>query len=124
MAVLFERVAKPLGAKDIPGCWLAGLRLVAFDGTCPDVPDTPANESHLGAPADEGRTIAVPPSPSRRALAKYGIQTIFVAMIGPYTTSEAALSSELIGGLRSGMLCLADRGFYSFKGGKRLWDWG
>ena len=34
MALLFERVAKPLGAKDTPGCWLAGRRLVANDGTC------------------------------------------------------------------------------------------
>ncbi|MHB8274612.1 MAG: hypothetical protein ACYDC9_07610 [Dermatophilaceae bacterium] len=35
-------------------------------------------------------------------------------MIGPYTTSEAALSVELLGRLAPGMLALADRGFYAF----------
>ena len=40
---------------------------------------------------------------------------MFDAVIGPYTTSEAALSVELLGRLAPGMLCLADRGFYSFK---------
>ncbi len=39
---------------------------------------------------------------------------MFQAQIEPYTTSEAALSTELLGRLRPGMLCLADRGFYSF----------
>ncbi|MHB8274611.1 MAG: transposase domain-containing protein [Dermatophilaceae bacterium] len=50
MALLFERVAKPLGVKDTPGCWLAGRRLVAIDGTCLDLPDTPANDAFFGRP--------------------------------------------------------------------------
>lgn len=33
---------------------------------------------------------------------------MFDAVIGPYTTSEAALSVELLGRLAPGMLCLAD----------------
>src|SRR5450756_2714124 len=45
MALLFERVAKPLAAKDTPGCWLAGRRLVAIDGTCLD----PVSYTHLRA---------------------------------------------------------------------------
>jgi hypothetical protein len=49
------------------------------------------------------------------ALAECGTHAVFDAVIGPYTTSEAALSVELLGRLRPGMLCLADRGFYSFK---------
>ena len=50
MAMLFSRVAKPLAAADTPGCWLAGRRLVAIDGTCLDLPDTPANDAHFGRP--------------------------------------------------------------------------
>ena len=50
MKLLFERVAKPMGAKDTPGCWLAGRRLVAIDGTCLDLPDTPANDAFFGRP--------------------------------------------------------------------------
>ena len=50
MAVLFDRVAQPLAGPDTPGCWLAGRRLVAIDGTCVDLPDTPANDAHFGRP--------------------------------------------------------------------------
>ena len=50
MALLFSRVAKPLAAPDTPGCWLAGRRLVAIDGTCLDLPDTSANDAHFGRP--------------------------------------------------------------------------
>ena len=67
MALLFERVAKPLAAK---------ARVVA--------------------------------------LAECGTHAMFDAVIGPYTTSEAALSVELLGRLAPGMLALADRGFYAF----------
>ena len=115
MALLFERVAKPLGAKDTPGCWLAGRRLVAIDGTCLDLPDTPANDSHFGRPAvNKGERSAFPQA-RVVALAECGTHAIFDAVIGPYTTSEAALSAELLGRLAPGMLALADRGFYSFK---------
>ena len=50
MALLFERVAQPLAGAETPGCWLAGRRLVAIDGTCLDLPDTAANDSHYGRP--------------------------------------------------------------------------
>src|SRR5699024_12473074 len=39
---------------------------------------------------------------------------MFEAAISPYTTSEKELSAEVIAQLAPGMLCLADRGFYSF----------
>jgi len=115
MALLFERVAKPLAAKDTPGCWLAGRRLVAIDGTCLDLPDTPANDAFFGRPGvNKGERSAFPQA-RVVALAECGTHAMFEAVIGPYTSSEAALSVELLGRLAPGMLCLADRGFYSFK---------
>ena len=61
MAMLFSRVAKPLAAADTPGCWLAGRRLVAIDGTCLDLPDTPANDAHFGRPGVmKGERFAFP----------------------------------------------------------------
>ena len=114
MALLFERVAKPMAAKDTPGCWLAGRRLVAIDGTCLDLPDTPANDGFFGRPGVmKGERCAFPQA-RVVALAECGTHAIFDAVIGPYTTSEAALSAELLGRLGPGMVCLADRGFYSF----------
>jgi hypothetical protein len=115
MALLFERVAKPMAAQDTPGCWLAGRRLVAIDGTCLDLPDTPTNDSHFGRPGVMKGERSAFPQARVVALAECGTHAMFDAVIGPCTTSEAALSVELLGRLAPGMLCLADRGFYSFK---------
>jgi hypothetical protein len=114
MAKLFERVARPLAAEDTPGCWLAGRRLVAIDGTCVDLPDTGANDVFFGRPGVTKGERSAFPQARVVALGECGTHAMFEAVIGPYTTSEAALSVELLGRLRPGMLCLADRGFYSF----------
>lgn len=115
MARLFEKVAVPIATEDTPGCWLAGRRLVAIDGTCLDVPDTPVNDKHFGRPGvNKGERSAFPQA-RVVALAECGTHAIFDAAIGPYTTSENAASTELLERLEPGMLCLADRGFYSFK---------
>ena len=50
MAKLFELVARPLATEATPGCWLAGRRLVAIDGTCLDLADTAANDVFFGRP--------------------------------------------------------------------------
>ena len=50
MAVLFGRVAQPLGVEGTVGCWLAGRRLVAIDGTCLDLADSRANDEFFGRP--------------------------------------------------------------------------
>jgi hypothetical protein len=114
MALLFSRVAKPLAAADTPGCWLAGRRLVAIDGTCLDLPDTPANDAHFGRPGVMKGERSAFPQARVVALAECGTHAMFDAVIGPYTTSENAASAELLGRLEPGMLCLADRGFYGF----------
>ncbi len=114
MAVLFDRVAQPIAAVGTAGCWLAGRRLVAIDGTCLALADTPANDVHFGRPGvNKGERSAFPQA-RVIALAECGTHAIFDAVIGPYTTPENALSTELMGRLTPGMLCLADRGFYSF----------
>ncbi len=114
MALLFSRVAGPLAVKDTPGCWLAGRRLVAIDGTCLDLPDTPANDAHFGRPGVMKGERSAFPQARVVALAECGTHAMFDAVIGPYTTSENAASVELLGRLEPGMLCLADRGFYRF----------
>lgn len=114
MAVLFDRVAKPLAAPGTPGCFLAGRRLVAIDGTCLDLADTPANDAHFGRPGVTKGERSAFPQARVVAVAECGTHAIIDAVIGPYTTSENALSAELLGRLAPAMLCLADRGFYSF----------
>ena len=98
MALLFEGGPKPLAAQDAPGCRLAGRRLVAIDGACLDLPDTLANDTHLGAPVGQ-----------------CGPHAMFDAVIGPCTTSQNAARAQLLGRLEPGMSYLADLGFHSFK---------
>lgn len=115
MAKLFERVARPLATEGTPGCWLAGRRVVAIDGTCLDLADTPANDAFFGRPGvNKGERSAFPQA-RVVALAECGTHAMFDAELGPYTTSENALARQLVGRLEAGMLCVADRGFYSFE---------
>jgi hypothetical protein len=114
MARLFARVAAPIGGPDTPGCWLAGRRLVAIDGTCLDLADTLANDAHFGRPGVMKGERAAFPQARLVAVAECGTHAIFDAVIGAYTESESALSGQLLGRLSPGVLCLADRGFYSF----------
>src|SRR5665647_1876111 len=87
LAALFERVARPIGAEQTPGVWLAGRRLVAIDGMCLDVADTAANTAHFGRPGVNKSEQAA--FPQARVVA-------------------------LLDHLEPGMLLLADRGFFSY----------
>jgi hypothetical protein len=114
LAALFERVARPIGAEQSPGVWLAGRRLVAVDGTCLDVADTPANTAHFARPGVNKGEQAAFPQARVVALAECGTHAVFAAEIGTYSQSEAALTEPLLDRLEPGMLLLADRGFFSY----------
>ncbi len=111
---LFDRVARPLAGGSTPGSWLAGRRLVAIDGTTLDVADSVANDEFFGRPGvNKGERSAFPQA-RLVALAECGTHAIFDAELGPYTTSELALSKDLVDRLEPGMVLLADRGFTGF----------
>ncbi|MGL5824619.1 MAG: IS4 family transposase [Nocardioides sp.] len=114
LAALFERVAEPIGTADTPGVWLAGRRLVAIDGTCLDVADTPVNAEHFGRPGVNKGEQAAFPQARVVALAECGTHAIFAAEIGTYAESEATLTEPLLELLEPGMLLTADRGFFSY----------
>lgn len=114
---LFLRVARPLAGPGTPGSWLAGRRLVAIDGTCLDVPDTPANAEHFTRPASSRGERSAFPQARLVALAECGTHAVIDAETGPCAVSGIELARDLAGRLKPGMLVLADRGFYGF----RLW---
>jgi hypothetical protein len=114
LAALFERVARPLGGPDTPGTWVAGRRVVAIDGTCLDVADTPVNEEFFGRPGvNKGEKSAFPQA-RLLAVAECGTHAIFAATIGAYRDSEPTMVERLLGALSPEMLLLADRGFFSY----------
>lgn len=115
---LFRRVARPLAgdqASDrMPGAWLAGRRLVAIDGTCLDVADTPANDAFFGrAGVNKGERAAFPQA-RVVGLVECGSHALLDAEVGGYSSSEVALSGPLLDRVGPGILLLADRGLTSF----------
>ena len=92
------------------------MRLISLDGTCLDVADTPANEQEFGRPrTGRGQGVGAFPQLRLVALSETGTHAICAAALGPLSSSENELAAELLGELQPGMLCLADRGFYSFQ---------
>jgi len=114
LVALFEQVAKPIGAQQAPGVWLAGRRLVAIDGTSLDVADTTANAEHFGRPGVNKGEQAAFPQARVVALAECGTHAVFAARVGTYSQSETTLTGTLLDHLEPGMLLLADRGFFSY----------
>jgi hypothetical protein len=111
---LFRRVAGPLAVVSTPGSWLAGRRLMAIDGLCLDVADTPENDEWFGrAGVNKGECSAFPQA-RLVGLVECGTHALVDAEIGAYTTSENTLAGPLIERLEPGMLVLADRGFCGY----------
>jgi hypothetical protein len=116
LELLFRAVARPLASEATRGAFYRGLRLVSLDGTCLDVADSEANAEEFGRPGSSRREGGGAfPQLRMVALAESGTHAIFDAALGPYASSEQALADELWDSLEEGMLCLADRGFYSFE---------
>ena len=113
---LFEAVARPLADERTVGAFYREWRLMSLDGTCLDVADTPANEQEFGRPGSSRREAGGAfPQLRLVALSETGTHAICAAAMGALSRSERELADELLGGLTPEMLCLADRGFYSFQ---------
>ena len=84
-----------------------------------DLADTPTNDAFFGRPGVAKSEKSAFPQARLVALAECGTHAMFDAVIGPYPTSENALTTGLLDRLVKGMLCLADRGFYSFEAWQR-----
>ena len=111
---LFGRVARPLAGTDTPGAWYRGRRLVGLDGTTVDLPDAPALGQRFGRPP-ASRGASGFPQLRLVTLTETGTHAIFAATFGRYDASEVGLAPGLLGRLRPGMLCLADRAFVGFE---------
>jgi len=114
IAALFARVARPLATPSTPGAWLFGRRLMAIDGLCLDVADTPENDEWFGrAGVNKGERAAFPQA-RVVGLVECGTHCLVDAEVGAYTTAENTLAAALIDRLQPGMLVLADRGFCGY----------
>ena len=110
--MLFDAVAGPVGARQAPGVFCCGLRVISVDGSSTDVPDTPANTAYFGRPGNATGTGAFP-QVRWLAAAESGTGALIGATFGPYTVGEQTLARDLLAAVRPGMLVLADRNFLS-----------
>ena len=111
--LLHDEVVKPIASKGTQGAWFRQWRLVGLDGSTIDVPDEEENRNAFGFQTGPNGESAFP-AIRFLSLVEIGTRVLFGSRMGPYLTSERALAEEVLPLLKSGMLCLADRGFYSF----------
>jgi hypothetical protein len=117
LKALWQQSVQLLGLQEQAGCFYRGLRLVAIDGSTLDVPDTEENRAYFGR-QKSSRGQAAFPQLRFVSLCECGPRAIFALRMGPYRSHESSLAQELIGELKPGMLCLADRLYANFS----LWQ--
>jgi hypothetical protein len=115
---LYAQVVRPIATKVTKGAWFKGLRLVALDGTCLNLPDSESNRKAFGKPGAAGGKTAPFPQIQIVALCELGTRVFFAVRMAGWRVGEATLAHDVIKHLRKGMLCLADRGFYGYP----LWE--
>ena len=118
MAELVRRCCLPLAdEREHPQAFYAGLRLVAIDGSCLELPDEADNAESFGSPGSRTSASGHAGYPQARCviLVECATHAILGANIGAYRSGEWELGAELLPRLGAGMLCMADRGFNGYE---------
>jgi Insertion element 4 transposase N-terminal/Transposase DDE domain len=110
---LHDAVVQPIAVAATKGAWYRGLRLVSVDGSTMEIADEAANDQAFGRPG-VSRGESAFPQLRFVALVENGTHVLFGTQQGPYATGEVTLAKAVVGALRKGMLCLADRNFFGF----------
>jgi hypothetical protein len=115
--VIHDKVVQPIAIKSTKGAWYRGWHLVSLDGSTLDVADQKENETAFGRPA-ASRGKSAFPQLRFVSLVENGTHVLFGTRMAGENTGEITLAKEVLGSLRNGMLCLADRNFFGFE----LWN--
>jgi hypothetical protein len=110
---LYETEVGPIAVEKTRGAWYRQWKLVSLDGSSLDVADTAENEAAFGRPA-VGRGKSGFPQLRFVTLVENGTHVLFGAQVDGYNTAEPTLARTVISELWPDMLCLADRGFFSY----------
>jgi hypothetical protein len=118
--LLFERIARPLAEPHTPGAFYKGFRMVAMDGSVYNVPDSDANAAAFGYPKG-GRGTGAFPQVRKLSLVEVGTHAelaLVVKGIKGKESGEQSMAPALFRHLKTDMLLMGDRGFFSYK----LWQ--
>jgi hypothetical protein len=110
---LYEQLVHPIATQKTKGAWSLGRRLVSIDGSTFDIPDESDNRAVYKGPTTFNDAS---PFPQIRfvCLAEIGTRVLFAAKMAGYHIGEVTLAHDVIKSLQPDMLCLADRGFFSY----------
>jgi hypothetical protein len=101
-------------ARTTRGAWYRKWRVVSIDGSTLDIADEKDNAKTYGRPGGQGGEGSYPQI-RFVSLVENGTHVLFGSRMGDYHTGETVLAKETLGFLAKEMLCLADRGFFSYK---------
>ena len=118
MRRLHDDVVGPIATRDTKGAWFKSWRLVSLDGSTFDVADDPAIEAAFGRPGT-GQGESAFPQIRIVSLVENGTHVLFATQMAGCTTSEVALTRDVLSALGKGMICLADRNFFGYPLWKR-----
>ncbi len=113
MGQLHDAVVGPIAEPATKGARYGRWRLVSLDGSTLDVADEASNAAAFGRPGASRGSSAFPRI-RFVSLVENGTHVLFGSQMANYATSEITLARSVLGSLRSGMLCLADRQFFGF----------
>jgi hypothetical protein len=108
---LYEDLVGPIATSETKGAFYRKWRVVAMDGFTLEVPDTEANVKEFGRPESPSGGESAYPLVRGVGLVEVGTHVLFGAVLGSYSTGEVTLARDVVGHLKPGMLCLADRYF-------------
>ncbi len=114
MRQLFHQLVRPMATTETVGAWSNGLRVVAIDGTCLDIPDSDENARVFGRPSSRPGTRAAFPKARLVILVETGTHLIFDALICPYKMGERVRALRLLRSVTKEMLLMWDRGWHSY----------
>jgi len=110
---VYRELVKPIAGRQSPGAFFRSWRVVSLDGSTLDVADSEANEKAFGRPgASRGKSAC--PQIRFVTLLENGTHVLFGAVMDGYHVGEITLATRALGGLKRGMLCLADRNFFGY----------
>ena len=97
-----------------PEAFYRGLRLVAMDGSNFELPDEPDNVAQFGYPGSRTGHAGYPQAQCA-VLVECATHAVLAANLEPYGLPEWQACQPLLGALKPGMLCMADRGFNGYE---------
>jgi hypothetical protein len=113
LKTLHDEIVQPIAKEDTKGAWYHRWRLVSMDGSTLETADNRENEMAFGR-QENGQGKCGYPQIRFVSLVENGTHVMFGTEMADYHTGESTLAKKVVPCLKTGMLCLADRNFFSY----------